>query len=176
MLQAGDIVFTEARVWTPVRRVISTMTGGGNTVHVAIAEGATDFVFESVKSGLRRQLLPGQDAYTVYRHRHAWIGELIGAIADGYVKEAKRSGGHYGQYSLMRLLLAIRRTGIGGEREQWGIDRSGGFYCSNFVAQVLMAAQQANGSGVYESTLNTHISPRGLKEFLAGNPYWEPVA
>jgi hypothetical protein len=177
MLKAGDIVFTEAEVWTATRKIIRKSSGGGRTVHAAIAEGKTTYVFESVRGGggLRRHYLSPDDSYTVYRHRQREIGQLMAVIAEGYVAEREGSGGKYGKYSIPKLILARGRKGRGGEREQWGAKRTSKFYCSNFVTRVLMAAQQAAGGGVYHPGLNTHISPAGLKEFLASDPYWVPV-
>ena len=173
-LEAGDIVFTEAEVWKFSRRLISEVSERASTVHVAIASGETTFVYESVTAGLRRTYLSTQDNYTVYRNRLAQsgIGALIAAIAEGYVVEGVRSGGRYGKYSVPKLALAA--VGGGGEREQWGARRTTKFYCSNYVARVLMAAKQT-GAQVYTGTIDTHLKPLDLKKFLASDALWVPV-
>jgi hypothetical protein len=175
MLKAGDVVFTERGHLGLGRLLIAAASGGAKTCHVAIASGQTTFVYESVTSGLRRQYLSVRDSFTVYRHKYAntSIGELIASIAEGYVAEAVGLGGRYGKYATHKLVLASGR-GMGGEREQWGAARASNFYCSNFVARVLMAARQT-GSCTYTGTIDTHIKPLKLKEFLASDPLWVPV-
>lgn len=175
MLKAGDVVFTERGHWGLGRLLIAAASGGAKTCHVAIASGETTFVFESVTSGLRRQYLSRQDSFTVYRHihTHSGIGDLIAEIAEGYVAEAVGSGGRYGKYATHKLVLASG-GGMGGEREQWGAARASNFYCSNFVSRVLMAAQQT-GRQIYTGTIDNHIKPLKLKEFLASDPLWVAV-
>ncbi|MCO6490443.1 MAG: hypothetical protein J5I98_18660 [Phaeodactylibacter sp.] len=175
-LRPGDIIFTRARQWSATRRAISLATGRGDIVHAAIAEGRGLNVFESVRGGLRRKLLSLSDDYIVYRHKDGPARRLIRYVAEGHTAVAYSSGGAYGKYSVPKLALAVGQKGRGGERRQWGARRAQSFYCSNFVARVLMAAQQSADRKIYWNYLHTHVSPAGLERFLAQDPMWEKVS
>ncbi len=188
-IRRGDVIFTADthgvmhKVITGAQKLGSAYgPGHANSVHVALATGNGDEVFESVGSGLKqRPLKPG--TYRIYCYR----GQLEDEIRDFAVQVAEshfvqRDFTHgYGSYNKRKAMICPFQSRSRGQQgsnqntQQFGEEghSHSSFFCSNFVWRCYTAAGEMAGL-VQLPIPNSHsqISPRDLEALLTRANNW----
>jgi hypothetical protein len=157
--------------------------GHGNSVHVALATGNGDEVFESVGSGLKlRPLKPG--TYRVYCYRgplEDQIRDFATQVAESHLAQKDFSGPGYGSYNKAKAmvcpfrLLSGGQTGPNQSTQQFGQGASANtsFFCSNFVWRCYTAAGEIAGlTQLPIPNSYSQISPRDLEGLLNRANNW----
>lgn len=184
----GAVVFVEHIGGRNLTRQLITLRSGAPVVHAAIATGRDQWVIDAGRThgedGIRLKIMNSpEDSYHAFVNRSDCaddVAELILCVAEGYLSEKQRAHpGTYGAYSVRGVLRHMfqRKTGMG--QQQWGNDSlSPHMYCSQFVARVLLAAQQTGGSvgaNVVSAPLAARCLPLDLMNQLSRDPYWQAV-
>jgi hypothetical protein len=188
-IHLGDVIFT-TDTHGVMHKVISGAQaigsrgdpGHSNSVHVALATGNADEVYEAVGSGLKKRALkPG--TYRVFCYRGPLqneIREFAVWVAESHYAQKDFTPG-YGSYNKTKATICPFRSlskgqpGPNQNTQQFG---EGGhshssFFCSNFVWRCYTAAGEAAGlTQLPIPNSYSQISPRDLEGLLAQANNW----
>ncbi|QSH40871.1 hypothetical protein P0136_10975 [Lentisphaerota bacterium ZTH] len=189
-LLRGDIAFISGTYEKSKCVKTITLTSWSNQFHASLICGEKGEVIEANPPKIRKGDIKGYLWYsnvTVFRNKSRIVGETIGEFGEMIYDQMEKSENNYGQYSShSRMIRAITPFGIGGRYNEPQFNNrnlSSDFYCSNFVARCILAANQfyrefppAERLTVLTNPINAEISPGNLKKALINDPCWERIA